>query len=579
MSLIMRPVMPSVGRSSRVTQKSARVTGRLSWFGTRSGSAPQCLRTHAAPQASAERMHACMPTSWRLAPSAPPPLRFPAPAAAMDVAKAVLGYLARVLAGVDGLKVLLLDEHTTPVISTALTQSALLAEHVYLTDRVDSTARQRMPHLACLALLRPTAESIGALAAELREPRYAHYHLFFTNVVPRAAIEALAEADVHAVVRDVQECFADYVPLTPSHFTLDASVPPARLWARTALADGGPAAAARQAAGNASYLDTWHPDDLQRHVMGLVAALLSVRRRPVVRYERMSGMARTLAAELQRHVGAPPHVAAGVPAPAQPEPASARSLFDTLPAPHDAGTLLLILDRRNDPVTPLLTQWTYQAMVHEQLGIQHGRVALPSDAAAGAGAGAEAEAAGAGVGDARAPRQVVLSAETDPFFGAHMYANFGDLGALIKRYVEEYQSRTAHNARIETIADMKKFIEDYPQFRKLGGNVSKHVAILAELSRQVEARRLLQVSELEQSLASVESHGADVQAVREMIDGPIDPEAKLRLAILYALRYQRHGGNQIKAVAQQLKDNGLSEEQVSVRAPPSLPKSHVPCTT
>lgn len=34
----------------------------------------------------------------------------------------------------------------------------------------------------------------------------------------------------------------------------------------------------------------------------------------------------------------------------------------------------MILDRRNDPVTPLLAQWTYQAMVHELIGIHHGRV-------------------------------------------------------------------------------------------------------------------------------------------------------------------------------------------------------------
>jgi vacuolar protein sorting-associated protein 45 len=38
--------------------------------------------------------------------------------------------------------------------------------------------------------------------------------------------------------------------------------------------------------------------------------------------------------------------------------------------------LLLIVDRRNDPVTPLLTQWSYQAMVHELLGIHNGRVNL-----------------------------------------------------------------------------------------------------------------------------------------------------------------------------------------------------------
>ena len=42
----------------------------------------------------------------------------------------------------------------------------------------------------------------------------------------------------------------------------------------------------------------------------------------------------------------------------------------------DTPPILLILDRREDPVTPLLTQWTYQAMVHELLGIRNGRVDL-----------------------------------------------------------------------------------------------------------------------------------------------------------------------------------------------------------
>lgn len=42
----------------------------------------------------------------------------------------------------------------------------------------------------------------------------------------------------------------------------------------------------------------------------------------------------------------------------------------------DTSPVLLILDRRDDPVTPLLTQWTYQAMIHELLTIHNGRVSL-----------------------------------------------------------------------------------------------------------------------------------------------------------------------------------------------------------
>ena len=42
----------------------------------------------------------------------------------------------------------------------------------------------------------------------------------------------------------------------------------------------------------------------------------------------------------------------------------------------DSSPLLLVLDRVDDPVTPLLNQWTYQAMVHELIGISNNRVDL-----------------------------------------------------------------------------------------------------------------------------------------------------------------------------------------------------------
>ncbi len=56
---------------------------------------------------------------------------------------------------------------------------------------------------------------------------------------------------------------------------------------------------------------------------------------------------------------------------------------------------------------------------------------------------------------------------------------------------------------------MKRFIEEYPEFKKLGGNVSKHVALVGELSRLVGRDKLLEVGEIEQGLAT--SAGADLK--------------------------------------------------------------------
>lgn len=190
-------------------------------------------------------------------------------------------------------------------------------------------------------------------------------------------------------------------------------------------------------------------------------------------------------------------------------------LFDFRPSA--TSPVLLILDRRNDPVTPLLTQWTYQAMVHECLGITNGRVDLSS---------------APDVKDEL--REIVISPEQDSFFAKNLYSNFGDLGANVKSYVDEYQQKSfttsgstgsaatpaAGKNRIESIADMKRFVEEYPEFRKLGGNVSKHVALIGELSRIVAAKRLLEVSELEQSLACSENHRDDLR-VRSLVEIPV----------------------------------------------------------
>lgn len=113
-------------------------------------------------------------------------------------------------------------------------------------------------------------------------------------------------------------------------------------------------------------------------------------------------------------------------------------------------------------------------------------------------------------------QDLVLSTSSDPFYAQNIFSNFGDLGAALATYVSDYQTKntkigpTSAN-RIETVADMKRFVEEYPEFRRLGGNVTKHVTLVGELSRLVERDDMLSVSEVEQSLASQESHQADLK--------------------------------------------------------------------
>ncbi|PBP16315.1 vacuolar protein sorting-associated protein 45 [Diplocarpon rosae] len=426
----------------------------------------------------------------------------------MDVVQAVSGYISKMVSAGDSasgnpsakMKILLLDSDTVSIVSTAITQSALLNHEVYLIDRLDNQNREKMRHLRCLCFVRPSADSIQALIDEVREPKYGEYNIYFSNVVKKSSLERLAEADDHEVVRLVQELFADYMVVNPDLFTLDLASPGQRIWN--------------------SNPDMWNTDALQRTTEGLIAVLLSLKKKPLIRYEKSSLLAKKLATEVRYHI------------------TQEDQLFDFRKV--DTPPILLILDRRDDPITPLLTQWTYQAMVHELLGIRNGRVDLSEVP------GIRPEL-----------KEVVLSQDQDPFFKKNMYLNFGDLGGNIKDYVEQYQSKTKNSSNIESIADMKRFIEDYPEFRKLSGNVSKHVTLVGELSRKVDAENLLEVSEVEQSLACNDNHASDLKNVQRLIQSPaVTADSKLRLVALYSLRYEKHPSNALPILVDLLEAAG-----------------------
>ncbi|KAF2086825.1 vacuolar protein sorting-associated protein 45 [Saccharata proteae CBS 121410] len=436
----------------------------------------------------------------------------------MDIVQAVSGYISKMVSAGDSaaagtsaakMKILLLDGETVSIVSTATTQSALLNHEVYLTDRLDSPTREKMRHLRCLCFVRPSPESIQSLIEELREPKYGEYNIYFSNVIKKSSLERLAEADDHEVVRAVQEYFADYLVINPDLMSLNLEQHSHRIWS--------------------SSPDTWGQEALQRSTEGIIALLLSLKKKPLVRYEKNSLLAKKLATEVRYQM------------------TQEEQLFDFRKT--DTPPILLIVDRRDDPVTPLLTQWTYQAMVHELLGIKNGRVDLSE------------------VPDVRPELQeIVLSQDQDPFFKKNMYLNFGDLGQNAKDYVEQFASKQQGNLKMESIADMKRFVEDYPEFRKLSGNVTKHVTLVGELSRRVGEEHLLDVSELEQSLACNDNHSNDVKTLQSIIQNPsIPPDNKLRLTAIYALRYHKHPSNATAVLKDLLAVAGnLSRTRISL---------------
>jgi hypothetical protein len=55
-------------------------------------------------------------------------------------------------------------------------------------------------------------------------------------------------------------------------------------------------------------------------------------------------------------------------------------------------------------------------------------------------------------------------------------------------------------------------MKDFPEFRKMSGNVSKHVTLVSEMSEKIGDRDLLEISVLEQEMACYDDHKTHCRA-------------------------------------------------------------------
>lgn len=208
-------------------------------------------------------------------------------------------------------------------------------------------------------------------------------------MVKKTYIEELADADENEVVQQVQEFFGDYYAVNPELLTLNL---PCVM----------------------SHTQSNWRELMDRTVDGIASCLLSLKKQPHIRYAGKSELAQRVVQELQRRMSQEP------------------GLFDFRKV--DIPPLLLILDRRDDPVTPLLTQWTYQAMVNDLIGLSNNRVNLSERP-----------------GIKPDMKEIVLSCEQDDWFKKNMYCNFGELGENVKVMVDEFGKKQKLNQNVNSL--------------------------------------------------------------------------------------------------------------------------------
>lgn len=445
-----------------------------------------------------------------------------------------------VLDKVKGMKLLILDSETTQILSLLFTHSYLLEKEILLTTTItDSTifAQETDPdgsvqpshlrHMKVIYLIKPTHENISLISNELREAHFKEYHIFFTNRVSEDFLERLAKSDIFELVSNVYEYFVDILALSDCLFSINAPIteiystpnisqtynPPGSATHKTPNISGIYNAAGSETYNPAGSETRVDPDLSSAQLTAIVSSIYSIccltNQVPSIVYKQGSllckGIATKLQAQLNNNSVNLQHIIQRY------KKFESDGQGDACDGPSAGpstgpsnGCLLLILDRRDDCVTPILNQWTYQAMIHELIGLNNNKVKVKDV-------------------------EYVLN---DEFYTKHLYSEFADVEADLNQLISD----SKHTDSKHKIQDINKLLEMLPTQSKIQTQVAKHITILHHLSTIIQGRKLLNTGLIEQDIVSSPKPTDLLQDVVDVIGNKgIDEYERFRLAAIYSL--------------------------------------------
>ena len=256
--------------------------------------------------------------------------------------------------------VLCVDNFTLRLVSSLYKVSQLAEENFYLVENITMKSergeyldRQPMPSLPVLYFITPTVESVNRMLHDYRDkksPKYGKAHLYFTSHLSDALLLKIKASPLIKTVASFKELNLEFLAAEGNAFTLDSPQSLPLLYAE----DSSP--------------DATRAKEQEHHRIAnmLVTVCATLGELPHVRFDGT-----------RTDAGTPREAAASV----------ARILQDKLealranptsgfPSRHlgdDERPTLLLLERSFDVVSPLLHEYTYQAMVHDLLPVHDDR--------------------------------------------------------------------------------------------------------------------------------------------------------------------------------------------------------------
>uniref|UniRef100_A0A1D1XCK2 SNARE-interacting protein KEULE n=1 Tax=Anthurium amnicola TaxID=1678845 RepID=A0A1D1XCK2_9ARAE len=402
-------------------------------------------------------------------------------------------------------KVLIMDKLTTKIMSYSCKMADITDEGVSLVEDLFKR-RQPLPSMDAIYFIQPSKENIVMFLSDMsgRCPLYKKAFVFFSSPIPKELVSQIKnDASVLPRIGALSEMNLEYFAVDSQGFITDHERALEELFGESVE--------------NSRKFDAC----LNAMAIRIATVFASLKEFPYVRYRAAKSSKDASTMTTFREV-VPTKLAALV--------WNCLSKYKaSLPTfPPQETCELLIIDRSIDQISPIIHEWTYDAMCHDLLNMEGNKYIheVPSKS-----------------GSAPEKKEVLLE-DHDPIWLELRHAHIADASERLHEKMTNFLSKNKaaqihHSSRgggEMSTRDLQKMVQALPQYSEQVDKLSLHVDIAGKLNKLIRELELRDVGQLEQDLVFGDAGTKEVINFLRTHQNST-PENKLRLLMIYAALY------------------------------------------